>query len=143
LKEPDRYANLFAEDGRYESFFGSVRGPKEIADMSRRLEESGFTRNNRHYIGPFMIDIAGDKAAALSYFWVANYPDKTTVLATGTYRDELRKINGAMEDRSSCNGGGRGRTSQEVDTQGRAPAMRAHRGGVPRLDPRWGQPSNP
>ena len=41
-----------------------------------------------------MIDIAGDKATALSYFWVANYADKTTVLATGTYRDELRKING-------------------------------------------------
>jgi hypothetical protein len=94
LKEPDRYAGLFAADGRYESAFGSTRGPQELAAMSRRLEESGFTRNNRHYIGPVMIDVEGDKATALSWWWVANYADKTTVLATGTYRIEPRRING-------------------------------------------------
>jgi hypothetical protein len=94
LKEPERYGSLFAADGRYESPFASARGRDEIVAMSRGLEASGFTKNNRHYTGPAMIDIDGDKATALSYFWVANYADKTTVLATGTYRDELRKIGG-------------------------------------------------
>ena len=96
LKEPDRYASLFAPDGRYESPFSSARGTQEIAAMSRGLEASGFTRNSRHYTGPAMIDLDGDKATALSYWWVAKYAeaDKTTVLATGTYRDELRRING-------------------------------------------------
>jgi len=62
--------------------------------MSKKLEASGFTKNKRHYGGPAMIDIDADKATALSYWWVADYSDKPAVFATGTYRDELRRIDG-------------------------------------------------
>ena len=94
LKDAERYAGVYAPDGRYESPFASARGTEELVAMSRNLEASGFTKNKRHFNGPFMIDIDGDKATALSYWWVADYADQPTVFATGTYRDELRKIDG-------------------------------------------------
>jgi hypothetical protein len=94
LKEAERYASVYAPDGRYESPFASARGTEELVAMSRRLLESGFTRNKRHLNGPVMIDIDGDRGTALSYWWVADYTDKPAVFATGTYRDELRKIDG-------------------------------------------------
>jgi len=95
LKDADRYAGVYAPDGRYESPFASAQGTSELVAMSQKLEASGFTKNKRHFNGPMMIDINGDRATALSYWWVADYTGKQpTVFATGTYRDELRKING-------------------------------------------------
>jgi len=95
LKDAERYASVYAPDGRYESPFASAQGTAELVAMSRKLEASGFTKNKRHFNGPMMIDIDGDRATALSYWWVADYTEKQpTVFATGTYRDELHKING-------------------------------------------------
>ena len=95
LKDAERYASVYAPDGRYESPFASAQGTAELVAMSRKLEASGFTKNKRHFNGPMMIDIDGDGATALSYWWVADYAEKQpAVFATGTYRDELRKING-------------------------------------------------
>jgi len=95
LKDAERYADVYAPDGRYESPFASAQGTAELVAMSRKLEASGFTKNKRHFNGPMMIDIDGDRATALSYWWVADYTEKQPVVfATGTYRDELRKING-------------------------------------------------
>jgi hypothetical protein len=94
LKDADRYAGVYAPDGRYESPFASAQGTSELVAMSQKLEASGFTKNKRHFNGPMMIDIDGDGATALSYWWVADYAEKQpAVFATGTYRDELRKIN--------------------------------------------------
>lgn len=41
-----------------------------------------------------MVDIDGDHATALSYWWVSDAGQPPTIYATGTYRDELRKIDG-------------------------------------------------
>ncbi len=94
LKDADRYADVYAPDGQYESPFASAQGTAKLVAMSQKLEASGFTKNKRHFNGPMMIDIDGDRATALSYWWVVDYTEKQpAVFATGTYRDELRKIN--------------------------------------------------
>jgi hypothetical protein len=41
-----------------------------------------------------MIDIDGDGAVAFSYWWVAETGSASAVYATGTYRDQLRRIDG-------------------------------------------------
>jgi hypothetical protein len=41
-----------------------------------------------------MIDVDGDRATALSYWWVADFGSTPAVYATGTYRDDLRRIDG-------------------------------------------------
>jgi hypothetical protein len=42
-----------------------------------------------------MVDVEGDRATALSYWWVVDYGSKPpTVFATGTYRDVLQRVDG-------------------------------------------------
>jgi hypothetical protein len=94
LRDAEGYASVYAEDGSYESPFASARGTKGLIAMSTRLHQAGFTAGKRHFTGPMMIDIKGDRATALSYWWVAEAGATPRVYATGTYRDELRKING-------------------------------------------------
>jgi hypothetical protein len=95
LRDADGYAGLYAPDGAYESPFASATGRTEIAKMFRQLAASGFTTNKRHFTGPAMIEFAQDQATARSYWWVADYAtEHTTVFATGTYEDELRRVDG-------------------------------------------------
>jgi len=94
LKDAERYAGVYAPEGPYESPFASARGTEEVAAMSKRLEASGYAKNKRRFNGPVMIDINGDKAKTVSYRGGADYTDQSTVFATATYRDELRKIEG-------------------------------------------------
>lgn len=94
LKDADSYASLYAEDGSYESPFGATKGTKAITEMFLGLQTSGFTTGKRHMIGPIMVDIDGNEATALSYYWVAETYAAPGVYATGTYRDRLKKIDG-------------------------------------------------
>ena len=94
LQDAQGYAGLYVTDGRYESPFGSARGTEDILAMFVRLRDSGFTARKRHFNGPVMIDIHGDRATSLSYWWVADTLPVSSVYATGTYRDELRKVDG-------------------------------------------------
>ena len=102
LADADGYAGLYAPDGSYESPFGSASGHSDIAEMFRGLMASGFTTNKRHFTGPSMIEIQQNRATALSYFWVADYVadhagEHPAVFATGTYKDELQKVDGAWK----------------------------------------------
>jgi len=95
LKDAERYASIYALDGLYESSFATARGTAALIAMSRELGTSGFSNDKRHFTGPMLIEIDGDRATALSYWWVADYSkNQPTVFATGTYRDTLSKING-------------------------------------------------
>jgi hypothetical protein len=95
LQDAEGYASVYAEDGRYKSSFGSAQGTTDLMEMTKNLHDSGFTAGKRHYMGPAMIDIDDDQAEAISYWWVADYTTSPpTVFATGTYRDELRKVDG-------------------------------------------------
>lgn len=95
LMDAERYADLYTSNGVYLSPFASATGHDEILGMFKNLAASGFTKNKRHFMGPIMVDIAGDRATAHSDWWVADYSGtQSTVFATGTYDDELQKING-------------------------------------------------
>ena len=42
-----------------------------------------------------MVELKQDRATALTYWWVADYANEhPTVFATGTYKDDLRKVDG-------------------------------------------------
>ena len=98
LKDADGYAGLYAPDGSYESPFASATGRTDIAAMFRRVGASGFTTNKRHFTGQSMIDVEQDRATVLSYWWVADYAgEHPTVFATGTYKDELKRVDGAWK----------------------------------------------
>jgi hypothetical protein len=94
LQDARRYAGLYTQDGAYESPFATARGTDELVAMSVRVRESGFTSGKRHFSGPAMIDLAGDTAVALSYWWVAETENAPGVYSTGMYKDRLQKVNG-------------------------------------------------
>jgi hypothetical protein len=95
LGDADGYAGLYAADGAYQSPFASATGRMDIVKMFREVKASGFTTNKRHFNGPAMVDVEGDRATALSYWWVVDYASKPpTVFATGTYRDVLQRVDG-------------------------------------------------
>jgi len=113
LADAEGYTGLYAPNGVYESPFASATGRTDIAEMFQKLRASGFTADKRHFTGPSMIEVVQDRATALSYWWVADYANKhPTVFATGTYKDELRKVNGAwtisrrVQSMDSGNAGG-------------------------------------
>ena len=45
-------------------------------------------------IGPWRIDVQGDRATAISSYWVVNAQDGTSIVATGTYVDEITRRGG-------------------------------------------------
>lgn len=94
LRDYAGYGALYTADGRYESDFAHAQGPDDISAMSRGLTESGFTAGKRHFTGPTEVEVNGDRARVLSYWWVADFQEDTRVFATGTFTDELRKVDG-------------------------------------------------
>jgi hypothetical protein len=96
-RDYDGYGALYTTDGRYESPFAQATGPTEISAMSRQLTESGFTEGMRHFTGPISIEVNGDTATAVSYFWVAQVKDQPTIFSTGTFTDRLAKDNGTWK----------------------------------------------
>lgn len=98
LADAERYAELYAPDGKYESPFASATSRSGITQVFCRLRDSGFTAKKRHFTGPLMIEIERDRATALSYWWVADYAgEHPYVFATGTYHDELQRVNGVWK----------------------------------------------
>ena len=93
-RDGDAYAALFAADGRFESPFASAVGTAEIKRMTLGLHASGFTEDKRHYLGPVSVELDGERARAISYWWVADTADPPRVFATGRYVDELKKTDG-------------------------------------------------
>ena len=90
-RDGDAYAALFTPDGRFESPFASAAGTAEIKQMTLGLHESGFTEDKRHYLGPLRVELEGQRARAISYWWVADTADPPRVFATGRYVDEFTK----------------------------------------------------
>ncbi|MFI2367377.1 nuclear transport factor 2 family protein [Streptomyces sp. NPDC018833] len=97
LRDADGYANLYTEDGRYRSPFGSADGRDEIKAMFIDLAEKGFTKGKRHMSGPAVIEANGATATARSWYWVAETEKEHAVYATGTYTDKLRKADGKWQ----------------------------------------------
>jgi hypothetical protein len=94
-KNAEGYASLYAPDGRYESPFGKGEGTAAIRKMFEDSAASGFTKGKRHMSGPASIELRGDEATAVAYYWVAEtekFPP--VIVATGAYTDKLKRIDG-------------------------------------------------
>jgi 3-phenylpropionate/cinnamic acid dioxygenase small subunit len=94
LRDDDGYAAVYTEDGSYESPFAAARGTAQLVEMMARLHASGFTSGKRHFSGPSLITIDGDRATAVSSWWAADTQPGPTLFATGRYDDELVRVDG-------------------------------------------------
>ena len=94
LRDNDGYAAVYTDDGLYESPFAKAGGTPELVEMMARLHASGFTAGKRHFSGPSLVTIEGDRATAVSSWWAAETEPGPALFATGTYVDELVRVNG-------------------------------------------------
>lgn len=95
---PTAWADLFAPDGEYASPFGQAKGTAALVALSAQFKAYGFTKGKRHLIGPITVDIHEGQASARSYYWVAEIEQfPPVIVSTGTYQDELIKLDGAWK----------------------------------------------
>ena len=90
-----QFADNFHDDAVYESPFGTATGRAQILATIHQWHAGGITAGRRHMIGPWRIDVHGDRATSSSSYWVVNAQDGTTIVATGGYTDELTRRDGA------------------------------------------------
>lgn len=91
------FADNFHDDATYESPFGVATGRAQILATIHQWHAGGITAGKRHMIGPWQIDVDGDRATSTSSYWVVDARDSTAIVATGGYSDELVKRDGAWK----------------------------------------------
>jgi len=98
-RELDRFAQLFAEDGRWISRNGRATGRAAIEALLHGLvpvPREGARR--KHFTCNVVIELAGDAAQVRSNFLVVRDSTAGPVIAVaGTYADRLGKINGRWQ----------------------------------------------
>lgn len=92
-----QFADNFHDDAVYVSPFGTATGRAEILATIHQWHAGGITAGKRHMIGPWRIDVSGERATSTSSYWVVNAQDGTTIVASGTYTDEITKQRGAWK----------------------------------------------
>jgi hypothetical protein len=91
------FADNFHDDAVYVSPFGTATGREQILATIHQWHAGGITAGKRHMVGPWQIDVDGERATSTSSYWVVNASDGTAIVATGTYADELTKKNGVWK----------------------------------------------
>jgi len=91
------FADNFHDDAVYVTPWATATGREQILATIRQWHEGGITRGKRHMIGPFTIDVQGDRATSRSSYWVADAVTAPSIVATGGYEDELRKVGGVWK----------------------------------------------
>lgn len=89
-----QFADNFHDDAVYESPFGAATGREQILATIHQWHAGGITAGKRHMMGPWRIDVQGDRATSVSSYWVVNAQDGTTIVATGGYVDEITRRGG-------------------------------------------------
>jgi hypothetical protein len=93
-----QFADNFHDDAVYVSPFGTATGREEILATIHQWHAGGITAGKRHMIGAWRIDLAAaDRATSSSSYWVVNAEDRTGIVASGTYTDELTKKGGVWK----------------------------------------------
>jgi uncharacterized protein (TIGR02246 family) len=92
-----QFADNFHEDGVYVTPWNTATGRAEILATIHQWHGGGITAGKRHMIGAWRVDVDGDRATALSTYWVVNAKDGTTIVASGTYTDELSRREGVWK----------------------------------------------
>jgi ketosteroid isomerase-like protein len=91
------WASTFTADGEYDTPFGHAKGTEQLIGAISSWHSSGITKGKRHMLGPIQIEVTGETATAYSYYWIAEVETAPAVIATGTYTDVLRKVDGAWK----------------------------------------------
>ncbi len=94
LGDAEAYAEGFAPDGRIDAASHQAEGIQALRKMISEMQASGFLPSKRQYLGPIKVDVDGDKADAVSNWWIADIGGGPVVWATGTYIDRLKRIDG-------------------------------------------------
>lgn len=101
FRDPDSYAQTFAEDGVLDFGAGQLKGRDAIRNMIERSRQAGDgpggPPRGRHSITSIVIDVDGDRATSVAYWFlmVNDSPDRQArVHSFGHYEDELVKVDG-------------------------------------------------
>lgn len=93
--DPARFADTFWDDGVYVSPFGTAEGRAAIEATIRQWHAGGMTAGKRHMAGPASIRLAGDRAAVVAAYWVAEAAEAPPrIVATGGYTDVFARRDG-------------------------------------------------
>ena len=93
----EAFADCFTPDGVYDSPFGVATGRDAIRGTIAQWHSGGVTHGKRHFTGPLQVQVKGNEATAFSYYWVAEALNAPGIVATGTYTDTLRKVDGVWK----------------------------------------------
>ena len=106
FRDPETFASTFAPNGVFHWARGEIKGRKAIRDwlasdtydLARSAEEGAWPAAVRHFITNQAVEVNGEEARALSYWFQFTNPtagrDETKVLLFGHYEDKLVKIEG-------------------------------------------------
>lgn len=91
------FADNFHDDAVYVSPFGTASGREQILATIHQWHAGGITAGKRHMIGPWQIDVDGDRATSRSGYWVVDARDSTRIVATGGYVDVITRKQGVWK----------------------------------------------
>ncbi len=92
----DAFAALFAEDGTWETAFGSATGRSAIAALLRRIAGDEPRPRRIHAVSNIVIRLEGERAAVRSNWVLVQNSDAGPIVGSGgSYTDEMVKRDGA------------------------------------------------
>jgi hypothetical protein len=94
----EQFADNFIKDGIYESPWGTAVGKEAIIGTIGYWHSSGVTSGKRHFIGSIQIKALTAYTANIeSSYWVAEAQNSPGIVATGFYKDIVRKEDGVWK----------------------------------------------
>ncbi len=97
--DDDRFAEfaaLFAEDGTWETAFGSATGRPGIEALLRRIAGDEPRPRRIHAVSSIVIRLEGERAAVRSNWVLVQNSDAGPIVGSGgSYTDEMVKLDGA------------------------------------------------
>jgi SnoaL-like domain len=94
----EQFADNFADNGVYESPWGTAVGRDAIIGNIAYWHSSGITAGKRHFTGSIRVfDLTETTAQVESNYWIAEAQTSPGIIATGYYVDEVQKINGVWK----------------------------------------------
>ena len=85
------WVDTFTDDAVFRSPVGNLTGRDELATDGSKLRAQVPAR---HWVGNMLIDVDGDQATASSYLVVMSASLPPTLMASGSLKDGLRRIDG-------------------------------------------------
>jgi ketosteroid isomerase-like protein len=88
----DGWLETWIEDGIFESNFGEARGKKKLGELMNTIQ-SAFASGKRHLSSNIIIGSGNGNVGVISYLTVIEARKGPSVVASGVYKDILKKEN--------------------------------------------------